>query len=105
MIRRPPRSTLSSSSAASDVYKRQIRNHDVNGSIHFNKLYNPFRRSYYNITLERNFAYIFQGDAWINMLKRNNIYLNNGIGIGHSFEVVNGLYLFTDFNMALRRSV
>ena len=26
MIRRPPRSTLSSSSAASDVYKRQIHN-------------------------------------------------------------------------------
>src|SRR5665648_185112 len=26
MIRRPPRSTLSSSSAASDVYKRQVRN-------------------------------------------------------------------------------
>ena len=26
MIRRPPRSTLSSSSAASDVYKRQIKN-------------------------------------------------------------------------------
>src|SRR5665648_1304256 len=25
MIRRPPRSTLSSSSAASDVYKRQVR--------------------------------------------------------------------------------
>ena len=25
MIRRPPRSTLSSSSAASDVYKRQIK--------------------------------------------------------------------------------
>src|SRR5664280_3924380 len=27
MIRRPPRSTLSSSSAASDVYKRQAWNH------------------------------------------------------------------------------
>eukprot|EP00658_Telonema_sp_P-2_P066155 TRINITY_DN55240_c0_g2_i1.p1 TRINITY_DN55240_c0_g2~~TRINITY_DN55240_c0_g2_i1.p1 ORF type:complete len:225 (+),score=46.34 TRINITY_DN55240_c0_g2_i1:82-756(+) len=27
MIRRPPRSTLSSSSAASDVYKRQVRGH------------------------------------------------------------------------------
>ena len=82
-----------------------IRNNDVNGSVRFNKLYNPLTRSYYHITLERNFAYIFQGDAWINMLKRSNIYLNNGIGIGHSFEVVNGLYLFTDFNMALRRSV
>eukprot|EP00658_Telonema_sp_P-2_P067600 TRINITY_DN56516_c0_g1_i1.p1 TRINITY_DN56516_c0_g1~~TRINITY_DN56516_c0_g1_i1.p1 ORF type:complete len:144 (-),score=25.43 TRINITY_DN56516_c0_g1_i1:79-510(-) len=28
MIRRPPRSTLSSSSAASDVYKRQLYNYD-----------------------------------------------------------------------------
>ena len=82
-----------------------IRNHDVNGSIRFSKLYNPFNRSYFNITLERNFQYIFQGDAWINMLKRSNIYLNNAIGIGHSFEIVNGLYLFTDLNMALRRSV
>jgi len=82
-----------------------IRNHDVNGSVHFNKLYNPFKRSYYNITLERNFEYIFQGDAWINMLKRSNIYLNIGIGIGHNFEVVNGLFLFTDINISFRRSV
>src|SRR5664279_6490667 len=29
MIRRPPRSTLSSSSAASDVYKRQLQNGSV----------------------------------------------------------------------------
>src|SRR5664279_2945086 len=29
MIRRPPRSTLSSSSAASDVYKRQVREHNL----------------------------------------------------------------------------
>jgi hypothetical protein len=82
-----------------------IRNHDVNGNISFTKLYNPFNRSYYHITLERNFEFIFQGDAWINMLKRSNIYLKNGLGIGHSFEIVNGLYLFTDMNAAFRRSV
>lgn len=82
-----------------------IRNHDVNGQIRFTKLYNPFNRAYFNITLERNFEYIFQGDAWINMLKRSNIYLKNGVGIGHNFEVVNGLYLFTDMNVAFRRSV
>src|SRR5665648_146356 len=29
MIRRPPRSTLSSSSAASDVYKRQMQDYDI----------------------------------------------------------------------------
>lgn len=82
-----------------------IRNHDVNGNISFTKLYNPFNRSYYHITLERNFEFIFQGDAWINMLKRSNVYLKNGLGIGHSFEIVNGLYLFTDMNAAFRRSV
>src|SRR5664279_6588634 len=31
MIRRPPRSTLSSSSAASDVYKRQVNDKDRGG--------------------------------------------------------------------------
>jgi hypothetical protein len=82
-----------------------IRNHDVNGNIRFTKLYNPFNRSYFHISLERNFEYIFQGDAWINMLKRSNIYLKNGLGIGHSFEVVNGMFLFTDMNIAFRRSV
>jgi hypothetical protein len=82
-----------------------IRNHDVNGNIRFTKLYNPFHRSYFNITLERNFEFIFQGDAWINMLKRSNIYLKNGLGVGHSFEIINGLYLFTDVNIAFRRSV
>src|SRR5690606_15782394 len=82
-----------------------IRNHDVNGNINFTKLYDPIRRSYYRVSLARDFEYIFQGDAWINMLKRSNIYLNNGIGLGHSTEIVNGLYLFTDLNMALRRSV
>ena len=35
MIRRPPRSTLSSSSAASDVYKRQLYGF-VKGDVRFN---------------------------------------------------------------------
>ena len=40
MIRRPPRSTLSSSSAASDVYKRQVKNIEMitNGSTQVNGL-------------------------------------------------------------------
>src|SRR5665648_1287342 len=33
MIRRPPRSTLSSSSAASDVYKRQVYANDSVGNL------------------------------------------------------------------------
>ena len=37
MIRRPPRSTRTSSSAASDVYKRQVK-YDQNGMINIDEL-------------------------------------------------------------------
>eukprot|EP00656_Telonema_subtile_P057738 TRINITY_DN956_c0_g1_i1.p1 TRINITY_DN956_c0_g1~~TRINITY_DN956_c0_g1_i1.p1 ORF type:complete len:139 (-),score=35.24 TRINITY_DN956_c0_g1_i1:315-731(-) len=38
MIRRPPRSTLSSSSAASDVYKRQVVSTQSTGGFHFSAM-------------------------------------------------------------------
>jgi hypothetical protein len=82
-----------------------FRNRDVNGSISVNRMYNPFNRGYYRVSLERNFEYIFSGDAWINMVKRSNFYLNNGIGLGHGLEIKNGLFLYTDLNLAFRRSV
>lgn len=82
-----------------------IRNKDVNGSISFRRLYNPFSRGYYQFSAGRDFHYIFEGDAWINMLKRSNIYLNNYFSIGHEIELVNGLTLLNDFEIALRRSV
>ena len=37
MIRRPPRSTLSSSSAASDVYKRQVENCVIHSGVRIGK--------------------------------------------------------------------
>src|SRR5664280_3758342 len=40
MIRRPPRSTLSSSSAASDVYKRQAYDRADNGTLTLANTYN-----------------------------------------------------------------
>ncbi|MEO8720987.1 MAG: DUF5686 family protein, partial [Ginsengibacter sp.] len=82
-----------------------IRNNDVNGNIYFTKLYNPFNRGYFHINIERNFEAIFPGDAWINMLKRSNVYLKSGLGVGHSFEILNGLYLVSDINTAFRKSV
>jgi hypothetical protein len=82
-----------------------LRNHDLNGSISFNRMYNPFNRGFYRVSLGREFQYIFRGDAWINMIKRNNFYLNNSIGVGHGFELLNGLYLYTDVDLAFRRSV
>ena len=82
-----------------------IRNQDVNGNVSFSRMYNPFNRGSWNISAGRDFQFIYEGDAWINMIKRNNIYLNNYVGAGHSLELANGLFLFTDVDMAFRRSV
>jgi Family of unknown function (DUF5686) len=82
-----------------------LRNKDVNGSIRINRLYNPFNRGYYSLSLEKNFEAIFNGDAWINMIKRSNVYLRQAVGVGHSVELANGLYLFSNVDVAFRRSV
>ncbi|WP_162944745.1 DUF5686 and carboxypeptidase regulatory-like domain-containing protein [Flavisolibacter nicotianae] len=82
-----------------------LRNKDINGSLDLNRMYNPFNRGYYTITAKREFQFIFEGDAYINMIKRSNIYLNNELGIGHGLEIVNGLFLRNELGIALRRSV
>lgn len=82
-----------------------LRNKDVNGSLDLNRMYNPFNRGYYTITAKREFQFIFEGDAYINMIKRSNIFLNNELGVGHGLEIVNGLFLRNELGIALRRSV
>ncbi|MET0634585.1 MAG: DUF5686 and carboxypeptidase regulatory-like domain-containing protein [Chitinophagaceae bacterium] len=82
-----------------------LRNKDVNGNASFYRLYNPFNRGYYRFHADRDFDYIFSGDAWINMIKRSNQYLNNSFGVDHGLELVNGLFLHTSFDIAFRRSL
>ncbi len=82
-----------------------FRNRDLNGSINFRKMYNPFNRAYFTVGLGREFNYIYNGDAWINLIKRSNFYLNNAIGLGHGRELVNGLFISADLDIAFRRSL
>lgn len=82
-----------------------IRNNDVNGSVAFQRLYNTFNRGIYGFSAGREFQFIYEGDAWINMLKRNNVYLNNYVNVNHGIELFNGFSVFTDVDVALRRSV
>jgi hypothetical protein len=82
-----------------------VRNNDVNGSITFQRLYNTFNRGVYGFSAGKEFQFIYQGDAWINMLKRNNVYLNNYVSLNHGIELFNGVSVFTDIDVALRRSV
>ena len=82
-----------------------IRNKDIQGAVGFSKLYNPFSRGYYFINVGREFGQIFAGDAWINQLKRSNIYLKEGVELGHRVELLNGLVLVNKFEYTVRRSV
>ena len=82
-----------------------IRNKDLQGAISFSKLYNPFSRGRYFINAGREFAQIFEGDAWINQIKRSNIFLKEGLEVGHHAELLNGLVLFNKFEFSVRRSV
>jgi len=82
-----------------------IRNQDLNGNISITHKYNPLNGAFINISAQRDFQYIFQGDAWINMLKRDNFYLNEAVGINHGLELLNGLVLFLNADYSYRRSV
>jgi hypothetical protein len=82
-----------------------IRNQDINGVIRLRRMYNPFNRGYYQVSLNRDFYHFYEGDAWINQIQRSSYFLNNFMGAEHELEIVNGLYLFTEADYALRRSV
>lgn len=82
-----------------------IRNKDMQGTVSFSKLYNPFSRGTYWISVGRSFGQIFEGDAWINQLKRSNVYLKEGIELSHSVELANGLVLRNRFELTGRKSV
>ncbi|MEI6950083.1 DUF5686 and carboxypeptidase regulatory-like domain-containing protein [Paraflavisolibacter sp. H34] len=82
-----------------------FRNNDINGTVDLYRRYNPFNRGFYTLSAGREFAFINEGDAWINMIQRNNFYLNNYVGAGYGLEVLNGLVVSADAKFALRQSV
>ena len=82
-----------------------FRNHDVNGAVSIQHLYNPFNKGEFSIKAGRNFEFIYPGDAWVNVLKRSNIYLNNSIEVEHGVDLFSGVRLLNSFQVAFRRSV
>jgi len=82
-----------------------FRNHDVNGTISLQRMYNPFSRGMFKIKGGRNFEFIYPGDAWVNVLKRSNIYLNNSVEASHEIQIINGVTIMNSFEVAFRRSV
>ena len=66
-----------------------FRNHDINGSVGLQRKYNPFNSGQFGIRAGRNFEFIYPGDAWVNVLKRSNIYLNTSLEATHELQIIN----------------
>jgi hypothetical protein len=82
-----------------------LRNRDFNGGLRLTRLYNPFTRGFFVFELQRDFDHVYEGDAWINQIQRSSYFLNNFFSAEHGIEVTNGLFLRTEADYALRRSV
>lgn len=70
-----------------------INNKDIRGTVIFNTLYNPYRRSYIFMSAGRDFNFINNNAAFLDLAKRNNFYQNTHFNAYHQHEVINGLML------------
>ncbi len=79
-----------------------LLNKDFKGTVYFQKMYNPYHRSFFSIELGHNFDLINFNDAYINLLQRGNFYQDNKIDITHSTELFNGFYLINELQFSMR---
>ncbi len=82
-----------------------LRNKDLNGNIRVSRMYNPFNRGYYFTDIGRSFDQLFEGDVAINSFQKRNLYRKYHFTIGHGIELVNGLFLNNELEIAYRESL
>lgn len=78
-------------------------NRDIMGNLRIQHIYNPFSQGYYVVGAGKVFDMVFSGDAWVNLFKRNNIYLKNVLEFEHGLELTNGLVLRNTIEFAERK--
>ena len=81
-----------------------FNNADLRGGARIYHRYAPKHFGTWSAYYTRAASLINQYTAWLNMIHRNNYYLNNRVGVWHSIEVVNGLYANVGINLERRSS-
>lgn len=81
-----------------------FKNKDVQGEGGARFRYNPKRLADVYFSGGREFEAINSYDAYLNQLRNSNYFLNDFFSFGHRFEIVNGLYLRTNFKLNNRQS-
>ena len=82
-----------------------LKNKDLNGSMYAQFRYDPHKLADVYVDFGRHFEQVNSFDAYINQLKPSNYILNNYIAGEHRFEIINGLFLGTNFRQNDRQSV
>ncbi|MEM6966216.1 MAG: DUF5686 and carboxypeptidase regulatory-like domain-containing protein [Bacteroidota bacterium] len=82
-----------------------LKNRDLQGSLGSWFFYNHKRLASVGFGVGRSFYSINSNDAYLNQLKTSNYILHDNIYLRHSFEILNGLYLATNFGFNKRYSI
>lgn len=80
-----------------------FRNNDMKGGCIVNLTYNPKKLARLNISYFNDFDVINQFATFQDIFSRKNFFETNTIRLGHSFELINGLYLGTSLSSNIRK--
>ena len=85
-------------------YTLGFNNWDSRGRLRIYHLYNPKKFATWSVWGSKEVDLINSWNSWLGTLSRANWYQNNKMGVWHSFEVVNGLFLSTSARLEHRYS-
>lgn len=91
--------------SASSRLSYGFKNKDLTGFANGWFRYNPHRLADVSLEVSRNFRSINNYDAFLNQLSVTNYIQNQQIELNHRIEIVNGLYLRTNFAFNDRQSI
>ncbi|WP_107038422.1 DUF5686 family protein [Brumimicrobium mesophilum] len=80
-----------------------LLNSDVKGFSNIRYLYNPFKRARVGVNFSHNYDLIRSYDALTQVFLRDNFIESTSGSLYHDFEIVNGLYLESNFSYINRR--
>jgi hypothetical protein len=82
-----------------------VNNNDLQGTAGFGHMYNPIKRARYSFAIGKQFGFINSNAAFLDVFRRDNIYVERSILAAHRQELVNGLYLSVQGRLSNRSSI
>ena len=82
-----------------------VNNNNFQGTASFGHMYNPIKRARYSFSVGKQFGFINPNAAFLDVFRRDNIYVEKSILGAHRQELVNGLYLRIQGRLAYRSSI